>query len=116
MSLTAAVPDERRPHRLPGWRFWLTNAVVVPIAAGVAIYFSLAGTYSPTWIDTAATIVAVAAGCAALYALASWSHGIDVRKTVAGYVLAAALTVPWGYVWLIGLMVFACEFQGRCLS
>jgi len=117
MSLTAAMPDTREPRSMPGWRYWLTNAVVVPIAASIGVFLLIAdrpGGVSE--LGAVAAIGGVAAFVAALYVVAVWSHGFGAGRAVAGYALAAVLTVPWGYTLLIGAMVIACESGGTCPS
>lgn len=117
MSLTAALPDQRPAPRFPGWPFWLANGVAAPIATAVALFFLLSGPFdggSPYHVIPAVSGVALL--LAAAYALSVWSHGVSVRRAVGGYVLAAVLTIPWGYTLLIGGMVVACGAGYGCPS
>ncbi len=91
--------------------------MIVPIAASVSIYLLLVDQPGGgSELGAAVTIGGVAAVVAALYALAVWSRGVGVGNAVAGYVLAAALTVPWGYTLLFSALIIACRTGGTCLS
>jgi hypothetical protein len=91
--------------------------VVVPIAASISLFLLLSDRPGGgSELDMVLVIGGVAAGVAALYALAVRSGMTGIGRAVSGYLLAAVLTVPWGYTLLLGALIISCETGGTCLS
>ena len=105
----ASAFDPHSPPLFGGRRLWLCSTVLVPVTTVLVVWALLGADRAPgVVIGLPAVLFAV------LYAGATFGGRLDPWGALLGYLVAAAMTVVWGYALWMGAIVYLCHFAEQC--